>query len=93
MVSVDTWLARCPDPATDPMPGMAEAGLLDGREATTHWAYKGLLEQYANVEVETRTATPPTASGSQVEQTPVRTVLPEPRPSPSLDSTTPLPRN
>ena len=25
---VDTWLALCPDPATDPMPGMAEAGLL-----------------------------------------------------------------
>src|ERR1700731_3784634 len=25
---VDAWLALCPDPATDPMPGMAEAGLL-----------------------------------------------------------------
>jgi acyl-CoA dehydrogenase len=25
---LDSWLARCPDPATDPMPGMAEAGLL-----------------------------------------------------------------
>ncbi len=26
---VDDWLARCPDPATDPIPGMREAGLLD----------------------------------------------------------------
>jgi acyl-CoA dehydrogenase len=26
---IDTWLARCPDPATDPLPGMREAGLLD----------------------------------------------------------------
>jgi len=26
---IDTWLAACPDPATDPLPGMAEAGLLD----------------------------------------------------------------
>jgi acyl-CoA dehydrogenase len=25
---IDTWLALCPDPATDPIPGMAEAGLL-----------------------------------------------------------------
>ncbi|MGD0429594.1 MAG: acyl-CoA dehydrogenase [Acetobacteraceae bacterium] len=28
MGEVDAWLALCPDPATDPMPGMAEAGLL-----------------------------------------------------------------
>jgi acyl-CoA dehydrogenase len=28
MDQVDAWLAKCPDPATDPMPGMAEAGLL-----------------------------------------------------------------
>jgi acyl-CoA dehydrogenase len=28
MDKVDAWLARCPDPAVDPMPGMAEAGLL-----------------------------------------------------------------
>ena len=28
MDPVDSWLAKCPDPATDPMPGMAEAGLL-----------------------------------------------------------------
>ncbi|HVZ07835.1 acyl-CoA dehydrogenase family protein [Rhodopila sp.] len=26
---VDAWFAACPDPATDPLPGMAEAGLLD----------------------------------------------------------------
>ncbi len=26
---IDTWLAACPDPATDPLQGMAEAGLLD----------------------------------------------------------------
>jgi acyl-CoA dehydrogenase len=26
---VADWLARCPDPATDPLPGMREAGLLD----------------------------------------------------------------
>lgn len=26
---LDTWLARCPDPASDPIPGMHEAGLLD----------------------------------------------------------------
>jgi acyl-CoA dehydrogenase len=26
---IDTWLANCPDPATDPLPGMREAGLLD----------------------------------------------------------------
>jgi len=26
---IDTWLAQCPDPATDPLPGMREAGLLD----------------------------------------------------------------
>ena len=26
---VDTWLRLCPDPATDPLPGMREAGLLD----------------------------------------------------------------
>src|SRR3954469_18382512 len=26
---IDLWLAACPDPATDPLPGMAEAGLLD----------------------------------------------------------------
>jgi acyl-CoA dehydrogenase len=25
---IDAWLARCSDPATDPIPGMAEAGLL-----------------------------------------------------------------
>ncbi|HEY0423086.1 MAG TPA: acyl-CoA dehydrogenase family protein [Rhodopila sp.] len=25
---IDTWLAACPDPATDPLPGMREAGLL-----------------------------------------------------------------
>lgn len=25
---IDTWLARCPDPAHDPLPGMREAGLL-----------------------------------------------------------------
>ncbi|HEY3604215.1 MAG TPA: DJ-1/PfpI family protein [Sporichthyaceae bacterium] len=30
---------------------LAEAGLLDGYRATTHWAYKGLLEQYPNIEV------------------------------------------
>jgi acyl-CoA dehydrogenase len=28
MDQIDAWLARCPDPAVDPMPGMAEAGLL-----------------------------------------------------------------
>jgi acyl-CoA dehydrogenase len=28
MDPIDAWLARCPDPAVDPMPGMAEAGLL-----------------------------------------------------------------
>jgi acyl-CoA dehydrogenase len=28
MDPIDAWLAACPDPATDPMPGMAEAGLL-----------------------------------------------------------------
>ncbi len=28
MDPVDDWYARCPDPATDPLPGMAEAGLL-----------------------------------------------------------------
>ena len=26
--AIDTWAALCPDPATDPFPGMAEAGLL-----------------------------------------------------------------
>ena len=26
---IDTWLSLCPDPATDPLPGMREAGLLD----------------------------------------------------------------
>jgi acyl-CoA dehydrogenase len=26
---IDTWIAACPDPATDPLPGMREAGLLD----------------------------------------------------------------
>ena len=26
---IDTWLSACPDPATDPLPGMAEAGLND----------------------------------------------------------------
>jgi acyl-CoA dehydrogenase len=26
---ITTWLAHCPDPATDPLPGMREAGLLD----------------------------------------------------------------
>jgi acyl-CoA dehydrogenase len=26
--AIDTWLARCPAPAQDPLPGMAEAGLL-----------------------------------------------------------------
>jgi acyl-CoA dehydrogenase len=26
---IDTWLAACPDPAIDPLQGMAEAGLLD----------------------------------------------------------------
>ena len=26
---IDAWLARCPDPATDPFPGMAEAGLFE----------------------------------------------------------------
>jgi hypothetical protein len=55
-------------------------------------AARDSVAQYANVEVETRTVTPATASGSQVEQTPVRTVMPEPRPSPNIDSTTPLPR-
>ncbi len=29
MQRIDTWLAQCPDPATDPMPGMREAGLLE----------------------------------------------------------------
>ena len=29
MHSVDFWFMRCPDPATDPIPGMAEAGLLE----------------------------------------------------------------
>ena len=28
MPDLDAWLARCPDPASDPLPGMAEAGLL-----------------------------------------------------------------
>jgi acyl-CoA dehydrogenase len=28
MDTIDAWLARCPDPAVDPLPGMAEAGLL-----------------------------------------------------------------
>jgi acyl-CoA dehydrogenase len=28
MDAVDAWFARCPDPAVDPIPGMAEAGLL-----------------------------------------------------------------
>lgn len=28
MDKVEAWLALCPDPATDPIPGMAEAGLL-----------------------------------------------------------------
>jgi acyl-CoA dehydrogenase len=27
--AIDTWLAACPDPAIDPVPGMREAGLLD----------------------------------------------------------------
>ncbi len=26
---IDLWLSRCPDPATDPIPGMREAGLLE----------------------------------------------------------------
>jgi acyl-CoA dehydrogenase len=26
---IDTWLTHCPDPTTDPLPGMREAGLLD----------------------------------------------------------------
>jgi acyl-CoA dehydrogenase len=26
---IDDWFARCPDPATDPLPGMRETGLLD----------------------------------------------------------------
>ena len=26
---IDIWLTHCPDPATDPLPGMREAGLLD----------------------------------------------------------------
>ena len=26
---IDDWFARCPDPASDPLPGMLEAGLLD----------------------------------------------------------------
>jgi acyl-CoA dehydrogenase len=30
---VDAWLARCPDPAVDPIPGMAEAGLLAPRRS------------------------------------------------------------
>jgi acyl-CoA dehydrogenase len=29
MDKIAAWLARCPDPATDPMSGMAEAGLLE----------------------------------------------------------------
>jgi acyl-CoA dehydrogenase len=28
MEPIDAWLAHCPDPAVDPIPGMAEAGLL-----------------------------------------------------------------
>jgi acyl-CoA dehydrogenase len=28
MDPIDAWLARCPDPSVDPLPGMAEAGLL-----------------------------------------------------------------
>lgn len=28
MDPIDVWLARCPDPSVDPLPGMAEAGLL-----------------------------------------------------------------
>ena len=28
MNPIETWLALCPDPAADPIPGMAEAGLL-----------------------------------------------------------------
>lgn len=28
MDAVDTWLSLCPDPSVDPIPGMAEAGLL-----------------------------------------------------------------
>jgi acyl-CoA dehydrogenase len=31
MEQVDAWLALCPDPAVDPLPGMAEAGLLAQR--------------------------------------------------------------
>ncbi|WP_158932900.1 acyl-CoA dehydrogenase family protein [Acidisphaera sp. S103] len=27
--AIDDWLARCPDPASDPLPGMREAGLFD----------------------------------------------------------------
>lgn len=27
--SIDDWLAHCPDPVTDPLPGLREAGLLD----------------------------------------------------------------
>lgn len=26
---IDLWLSRCPDPATDPLPGMQQAGLLE----------------------------------------------------------------
>jgi acyl-CoA dehydrogenase len=26
---IDSWLAKCPDPGSDPLPGMREAGLLD----------------------------------------------------------------
>ena len=28
MPDIDAWASLCPDPATDPIPGMAEAGLL-----------------------------------------------------------------
>ena len=32
---VDAWLARCPDPEHDPLPGMAEAGLLQPADSYT----------------------------------------------------------
>ena len=33
MDAIDTWRAACPDPATDPLPGMREAGLLAPAES------------------------------------------------------------